>query len=158
VSRQAGYRCRPPTVCRWWCLVSPFYALCRLSRLVRSSLVPPTVLPFNTRPIPLLLSVCVSCKRLFHLRQSQSLPSCVVSSTPAMVFPRRGLVPGRVAHVGFVLTLGRGCRLSAIEAHHCILASCTVPRQFESHQRVTISGSTSESVDQHSDYIMQDEC
>lgn len=57
VSRQFVYACRPP-VCRYRCLVSPFNP----SRLVRSSLVPPTVLSFSNHPMPLLLSGCASSR------------------------------------------------------------------------------------------------
>ena len=73
-----------------------FCALCRLPRLCRSAWAPPAALSCSTRPILLLLSVCASCLRLCHLRPSPSLPSCVPPPLPAVVFPRRDLVPGRV--------------------------------------------------------------
>lgn len=91
-----------------------FCARCRLPRLCCSAWVPPAALSCSTRPILLLLSVCASCLRLCHLRPSPSLPSCVPPPLPAVVFPRRDLVPGRVTHVCFVLTVACGCRLSAI--------------------------------------------
>jgi hypothetical protein len=68
-----------------------FCALCRLSRLRRSSWVSPPALLCSTRPIPLLLSVCDSCIRL-------QVSSQTVSVSPVLCPPLKAPLTKRGDH------------------------------------------------------------